>query len=333
MNDNHKFKETLLSSKLKDIYDIDLPDDSPYYLSETSGTDGNKKTIFVKTKSCDITFKTLLQYAKYDGDTNVVATVPSVSIYATILKSVLDDKLIASQEINELIKIVNNNEAKYIFSVPSFIWNFKDLLKINKEQVLMLTGEVVSDNLKQYLIDNNITCYEFFGANEYNLMGAKKLEDEYYDFLLYDIKINNNELHSPYLAPAFIKDEKIYYINKSFVLNDVFEVKNRKFKFLSRASAFAKINGNAVSIVEINKVINGIKEIEDYVVFKTNNENEPDELAMVYIGDIDDKKIKDIILNHFNDFNYLPKKIKKTDMIPIAGYGKKDMAILRQWMK
>lgn len=328
-----QFKETFLSSDIKSKYEIDLPDDSRYYVSETSGTDGNKKTIFVKSKSCEITFKTLLQYAKYDGDSQVVVTVPSVSIYATILKSVLDDKLTASQDINELVKIINDNKAKYIFSVPSFIWNFKDLLKINKDQILLLTGEVVSDNLKQHLIDNNITCYEFFGANEYNLMGAKKLEDEYYDFLLYDIKIINDELHSPYLAPGYIKEDKFHNIDKSFPLSDIFEIKDRKFKFLSRASAFAKINGKAISIIEINKVINSIKEVEDYAVFKINSDNELDELALVYVGNIEDKKIKDIILNHFNDFSYLPQKIKKIDKFPLAGYGKKDMATLREWMK
>ena len=328
-----QFKETFLSSEIKNTYGVNLQDDSRYYISETSGTDGNKKIIFVKSKSCEITFKTLLEYVNYNGDSQVIVTVPSVSIYATILKSVLDNKLEASQDINQLVKIINNNQVKYIFSVPSFIWNFKDLLKINKEQVLMLTGEVVSDNLKQYLIDNNITCYEFFGANEYNLMGAKKLEDEYYDFLLYDIKINNNELHSPYLAPAFIKDNEINYIEKSFPLNDVFDIKDRKFKFVSRSSAFAKINGKAVSIVEINKLINSIKKVEDYVVFKTNLENELDELAMVYVGNIEDKEIKDIILNHFNDFSYLPQKIKKIDKFPLAGYGKKDMATLREWMR
>ena len=56
-----QFKETFLSSEIKNTYGVNLQDDSRYYISETSGTDGNKKIIFVKSKSCEITFKTLLE--------------------------------------------------------------------------------------------------------------------------------------------------------------------------------------------------------------------------------------------------------------------------------
>ena len=330
MSNLPKLKERFGAQQIKEKFNITLDDDL-YFISETSGTEGAKKTIFSKVKNYEITFKNLFKYFNYDGS-KVVVTAPSDSLYTASL-DLACGKVVTATEVKDLVKVINNNEAKYIFSIPSFIWNFKDVIEFNKDQVLLLAGEVIADNLYQYIKEKNITCYQFFGANEYNLMGAKKLEDEYYDFLMDEMKMENEYFHSPHLASGFIKEGEFQKINGSFKLNDIFEVKDRKFNFISRVASFAKINGKAISILEINKVLNATKQVSDFIVFKTNAENELDELALAYVGEIEENKLKDIILNHFNDFSYLPKKIKKIDKFPLSGYGKKDMATVREWVK
>jgi acyl-coenzyme A synthetase/AMP-(fatty) acid ligase len=328
-----KMRETFTAEQIKNKFNLndEIDNDSKYFISETSGSDGDKKTIFIKAKHVETTFKALFKKIDYNGE-NVIVTTPSDHMFAACL-GLACDNLYSSFEINDLVKKINENKVKYIFSVPSFIWNFKEFLNFNDNQILLLTGEVVSENLYEYLKNKNIKCYHFFGANECNLIGLKRIEDEYYDFLIDDITIKDNCLYSPYLASGFIKDNIYNSIKNVFSLNDVFEVIENKFKFISRVSAYAKINGNSVSISEINKFLNTLKNINDFIVFKTNNEDELDELALIYVGEINENEIKNTLLSHFNNFSYLPAKIKKIDSFPLTNLGKKNILVLREWMK
>lgn len=325
-----KMKEKFSAQQIKEKYNIDLEDDL-YYVSETSGTEGARKTIISKVSNYKATFGALFKYINYDKS-KVVVTAPIDSLYTAGLHNGCEN-VVTATDIPDLVKVINKNEAKYVFSIPSFIWNFKDVIKFNPGQILLLAGEVINNNVYNYIKDNNIECYQFFGANEYNLIGAKKLDDEYYDILMDDMKIIDNVFHSPYLATGFLKEGQYHSIKDSYPLNDIFDVKDRKFNFISRVASFAKINGKAISILEINKVLNETKSVDDFTVFKTNPDNELDEIALVYVGNISEEDIKKIILDYFKDFSYLPKKIKKIDKFPLAGYGKKDMVTIREMMK
>ena len=326
--------EKLTATQIKERYGdhIDLPEDILYFPFMTTGTEGMRKTIFMQVEGIATMFKKVFKHANYNGE-KVLVTAPPDHAYLACLKTVTDN-IVYDYEVNNLIKHINNNEVKYIFSVPSFIWNFKDHLKINKEQILLLGGEVISPNLFDHLKSQEVNCYHFFGSSEYSLIGVKKMEDEYYDFLSDDVDIKEDgHIYSPYMCKGFINEKEFIKVGNPYKPGDIFEVKGRQFKFISRADSVAKINGNSVSLTDINKMLGENKKILDFVLFKTNLNNELDELALVYVGEIEEEEIKKYILDYFNNFNYLPKKIKKIEKFPLAGAGKKDMIKVREWMK
>jgi acyl-coenzyme A synthetase/AMP-(fatty) acid ligase len=326
-----QLKERLTAQQIKEKYAVTVSDETTYFASETTGTEGAKKTIFMKTNALTKVFELLFKHINYKGE-KILATAPPNNVYSSSIY-LGSQNLVTAFEVNDLVKYINNNKVKYIFSAPSFILNFKDHININKDQVLMLTGEVINATLHDYLKEKNINCYHFFGSSEYTIVGIKKFEDEYYQFISDDISIEDDKLYSPYVSAGFIKDDVFYEITNPCKLNDVCEVNGRKFKFVSRVDNFAKIHGHSVSIIEINKSLSENKKIVDFVVFKTNTPDELDRLALVYTGDISEQELKDYILNYFNNFHYAPEKIMKIDKFPNSLLGKKDMALIRQWIK
>jgi len=48
-------------------------------------------------------------------------------------------------------------------------------------------------------------------------------------------------------------------------------------------------------------------------------------INLFYVSNIEVEKIKEMILNKFNNINYLPNNIIKVEKIPINDFGKKDI--------
>lgn len=326
-----QLKERLTAEQIKNKYNVTVSNETTYFVSESTGTEGAKKTIFMKINALTKVFELLFKHIDYKGE-KILATAPPNNVYSSSIY-LGSQNLVTAFEVNDLVKYINNNEVKYIFSAPSFILNFKDHIKFNKDQTLLLTGEVINSTLYDHLKEKNVNCYHFFGSSEYTIVGIKKMEDEYYTFISDEIDIKDEHLYSPYLSEGFIKDDAYYEIKSPYKLNDLCEVKDRKFKFVSRADNFAKINGHSVSMIEINKLLFENKKIFDHVLFKINSPEELDKLALVYVGEIEQNELKDYILDYFKNFQYLPEKILKIDKFPNSLLGKKDMALIREWIK
>lgn len=305
-------------------FDLEIEDDE-YFLFKTSGSEDKQKNVLVKK---NIFIENLSLYVKKleiskDQKVLITSKASSEHPYAFGLSLIIDN-LIFYENIKDKINEISNVDV--IFSTPSFFINFKDFIKINKKQKIIFTGEEIPYHLKEELIDFNI--YQSFGMTECLNIGIKKLKDENYTFLTEEMKIEDNYFYSPYLSSYVLEKDILKKIEDRYLLSDSIRVHGNSFCFLERGDDFAKINEEKISLKTINNFFLSIKEIKDFVIFK-NKKNDLDELNFFHVSSLNKSEIEKLIINYFNNINYVPKNIYKLDYIPITDLGKKDILKLK----
>ena len=304
-------------------FNLEIEEDN-YYLFKTSGSEGNQKNVLIKCNVFINNFKKYIESLNIDitRRTLITSKMSTDHPYAFGLYSVMND-IIFYENIKDKIKYIS--EVDIIFTTPSFFINFKDFIKINKKQKIIFTGEEIPDSLKKELKDYNI--YQSFGMTEALNIGIKKINDYYYDFIDDKINIENNYLFSPYLCSYIIENNYLSKIKDQYLISDYVEVKENKFCFLERESQIAKINEEKISLKMISNYLFSLKEIKDLVVFKTKKDYF-DEINLFYSSSLTVQEVKKLLLERFQDINYIPKNIIKIDYIPITDLGKKDISKL-----
>jgi len=299
-------------------------DDDEYYLFKTSGSEGNQKNVLIKVERFIKNFQKYIEALQLDLNKKILIT-SKMNVehpYAFGLYEVLND-LIFYESIKNKIEELKNVDV--IFSTPSFFINFKDFIKINKNQKIIFTGEEMPDSLKTELKDFDV--YQSFGMTESLNIGLKKMIDNSYSFIDKTITIDNNYIHSPYLCSYILENNQLKKIDDRYQLGDRVSVNGNKFSFLERESEIAKINEEKISLKMISNFLFLSKEIKDMVIFKTKK-NDLDEINLFYVSDLNKKNIENMLLTYFNNNNYIPRYIYQVDNIPITDLGKKDISRL-----
>lgn len=321
--------KTYNQSLVLNEFNYSIKDDN-YYLFKTSGTTGKQKNVFIKVDCFINNFKKYVKFFNFNYEDKFLITskISSNHPYAFGIYSVTQN-LFFSDNIKHTI--AEMNKSSVIFSTPSFFINFKNFIKNNPNQKIILTGEEIPLSLKKYFNDNNLNVYQSFGMTESLNIGVKKINDDFYSFIDDKIIIEDNYIYSPYLCSYIIEDELIE-INQKYLLSDSFKIENNKFMFLQRDINIAKINEEKISLKMINDFLFNLEEIIDVVIFKNKN-NDLDEINLFYVSSLSELEIKNKILKHFNNSNYIPKNFYKLDNIPITDLGKKDILKLRNEYK
>jgi len=299
-------------------------DDDEYYLFQTSGSEGNKKNVLVKVEKFIKNLQKYIEALEIDLNKKILIT-SKMSIehpYAFGLYSVINN-LIFYESIKNKIEELKNVDI--IFTTPSFFINFKDFIKINKNQKIIFTGEEIPNLLKKELKDFDV--YQSFGTTETLNIGLKKMNNDAYSFIDEKITIKNDYIYSPYLCSYILENNKLKKIEDRYRLSDRIIVNNNNFSFLERENEIAKINEEKISLKTISNFLFLSKEIKDLVVFKTKKDD-LDEINLFYVSDLNKKNIKDMLLIYFNNNNYIPRYIYQVDSIPITDLGKKDISRL-----
>jgi acyl-CoA synthetase (AMP-forming)/AMP-acid ligase II len=305
-------------------FNLEIDDDDEYYLFKTSGSEGNQKNVLIKVERFIKNFQKYIEALQLDLNKKILIT-SKMNVehpYAFGLYEVLNN-LIFYESIKNKIEELKNVDV--IFSTPSFFINFKDFIKINKNQKIIFTGEEIPNSLKTELKDFDV--YQSFGMTESLNVGLKKMIDNSYSFIDETITINNNYIHSPYLCSYILENNQLKKIEDRYQLSDRVSINGNKFSFLERESEIAKINEEKISLKMISNFLFLSKKIKDIVIFKTKK-NDLDEINLFYVSDLNKKNIEDMLLTYFNNNNYIPRYIYQVDNIPITDLGKKDISRL-----
>lgn len=299
-------------------------DDHEYFLFKTSGSEGNQKSVLLKTDSFIKNFKKYVESLGIDSNDKILIT-SKMTVehpYAFGLHKVIDN-IIFYENIKYKLKEMKNVDV--IFTTPSFFLNFKKFFKINTNQKVIFTGEEIPFTLKEELKDFDI--YQSFGMTESLNIGLKKMIDNDYMYIDDKIKIIDNYIYSPYLCSYILENNNLIKVTDKYKLSDNVVVNENKFSFLERNAEIAKINEEKVSLKMISNFLLSQKDINDLAIFKTKK-NDLDQINLFIVSVLDKKSIEMMLVKEFNNINYIPKNIYKIDNIPITDLGKKDISKL-----
>lgn len=216
------------------------------------------------------------------------------------LGSILNkNKLFQNNQIKSFINNLNLERCDYLFTTPSFLWNFKDSINFNQIKKIQLSGEFISFQLEQYFLNEfkNKILINHYGTSEtfgigYGLLGEKlkiikngKIKQKKDDFYF----------ESPYTR-----------IKKIEKLNDILLLENNEFKIIGRNNlSFIKKNGKKINLLFLKQMLLNLKIID--VNFEIIN-NIFDDFNLYLISDLDEKEIRNEIYSKLGN-DYQPTKI------------------------
>lgn len=308
-----------------------------FFKFKTSGTEGKSKIIFSEVNISKTAFKLFLNHFGIQKGTKLVLTskITDNHIYGSCIKKVCEENdyilFNDSEELKNNVSFINQG-IQYIFTTPSFLINFKDFIKLNKNQIIILTGEKIPQKLYDDLISKELQAYESFGSTEAFLIGTKKINEDYYTFFNENINYDSGFLYSPYVSKYVIFNDEFIINDGKVKLTDDIEVIDRKFRFIQRDSNIVKINEETISLKDISDFLEKQKTISDFCVFKINK-NDFEQIILFHTSFLSENDVKKMIYHNFKNFNYIPKFIYKIDKFPLTLIGKKDISELKKWIE
>jgi len=204
-----------------------------------------------------------------------------------------------NNDLNDFIKKINYEKCDYLFCTPSFLWNFKDILNLDKIKKIQFSGEYISPKLKDYFLNelSKKLLINHYGSSETFGIGYGLLKD--------DFKIIKNA--------KIINKNKIFYFESPYTrnnnqekLSDILELNENQFKILGRNNLnFIKKNGRKINLLKLKKFLFDLNLID--VSFEISNDLF-ENFNLHVITNLNEKQIRDEIYLNFNN-EYQPKEI------------------------
>jgi acyl-coenzyme A synthetase/AMP-(fatty) acid ligase len=249
----------------------------------------------------------------------VIVTVPFVHIYGTLiglLYPLLNDIDIVLKEHFLPFNLLDTIEPNsLIVSTPLYI---KALNKVQESKDLSSsvfvssTAPLMNDDAKEFCIKFNTNIIQLFGSTETSGI-AYKYNDESLWTPLKKVDISTNEqneliVNSPFVSKYLYEDD-FKYINGVMQTFDYIEQEGDKFRLVGRSSKILKIAGKRYSTVQIENILEDIKEINKALVFvKSGKDKIKDEILDITLEsskEFTSKEIKTILKSKLSNLKFL----------------------------
>lgn len=211
--------------------------------------------------------------------------------------------LFQNHDVKSFIKNINLQKCDYLFSTPSFLWNFKDIINFNKIKKIQLSGEFISPYLENYFLNEfkNKIIINHYGSSEtfgigYGLLG-KNLK------IIKNGKIKQKK-DDFYFTSPYTRNQNIEK------LNDILLLEKNEFKIIGRNNlSFIKKNGKKINLLFLRQVLLNLKIID--LNFEIIN-NIFDDFNLYVISDLSENEIRKEIYSKLGN-EYQPIKIIYTN--------------------
>jgi hypothetical protein len=211
--------------------------------------------------------------------------------------------LFKNYDVKSFVKNINLEKCDYLFSTPSFLWNFKDIINFNKIKKIQLSGEFISSYLENYFLNEfkNKIIINHYGSSETFGIG--------YGLLGQNLKIIKN---------GKIEQKKdVFYFTSPYTrnrnaekLNDIVLLEKNEFKIIGRNNlSFIKKNGKKINLLFLRQILLNLKIID--LSFEIVN-NIFDDFNLYVISDLNENEIRKEIYSKLGN-EYQPIKIIYTD--------------------
>lgn len=302
----------------------------------TSGSTGNPvgalKTIYNLEEEIKVFTKLVKQY----NIKQVIVTVPFIHIYGTLIGLIyplLNDLDIILKEHflpNNLLNTIEDNSL--VVTTPLYI---KSLNKTSQNKDLKSslfissTAPLNQEDTKEFINKFNTNIIQLFGSTETSGIAYKKNLEELWT-PLESVNISTNEKSELKIKSPFVSN--ILYENGfkntdgKIQTFDYIEKYDEKFKLIGRSSKIFKIAGKRYSTIQIENILEDVKEIEKALVFVDNNNNNlRDELLNITLQskkEFSSQEIKKILKEKISNLKF-SLKLNYVDKIATNNIGKK----------
>lgn len=266
----------------------------------------------------------------------VILTVPFIHYYGTavgLLFSLLNNIDIVLKEHflpNDLIDLIDDNTL--IITTPLYI-KALNKLQIKKDLrnsiFISSTAPLDLENIKLFNNKFNTTIIQLFGSTETGGIAYKYNEETLWTpFSNAKITVNQAQelkVKSPIVSDVLYANE-FKKINGELQTFDYIEWENDKFKLVGRSSQILKIAGKRYSTIQIEEILENLKEIEKAMVFvdsdKDSLRGETLNITIESEKEFTSKEIKQILKSNLSNLKF-SINLKIVDKIPTSSVGKK----------
>jgi acyl-coenzyme A synthetase/AMP-(fatty) acid ligase len=269
----------------------------------------------------------------------VIVTVPLIHIYGfltgVMLPRELKTDVILKEEFlpHELIELAEDKRTLCITN-PVFL-KVLNRLKIDKEYpnitFLSSTGKLEASIAEELNSKIGSTIYQLFGSTETGGVAYKINSDEVWKPLKgvnISSKIDNSLMvNSPFIS-RYILEDRLKEVETPFITTDIIEIEESGFRLLGRKSQIIKISGKRVSLLEIERLLEESRLIDDVLVKLAYSLNShKDEQLSIKIVSRDEltllkKEIRKILQREYKNIN-IKTHIEIVDEIKRNIMGKK----------
>ena len=317
----------------------------------TSGTSG-------KPKGVELTFSNIFEscknwfdvYSFQKNDTYLnILPLNHISGLSIFFRSLFSNFFIIYDGYNKdtILKIINENDVTCFSAVPKIIYDiikFKSSVAIlRKIKFLLIGGDLITEDVFDYLNYNNINAYISYGLTEtssgiagYWINDINSFESGYIG-----LPHNNTEL-SIYNGYLRIKSKTVMnrYLggnqkNNILLTKDKFIRKGDKFYFDGRNTEQIVSGGENINLNYIQKILNESK-LNDIIVSSSKCEKWGDIIVVLYKSNFNDDNIISLIEeffeNNFPKFMF-PKQIINIPNIPKLDNKKIDYESIKKYIE
>ncbi len=326
-------KEFKTENKEKTIFD----DKDFSLMFFTSGSTGNPVGALRTNDNLEKEMKVVKKFFKQRDIKKVIVTVPFIHIYGALYGLFYplfnDIDIILKEHFlpNDLLSLIDENSL--VVTTPLYI---KALNKISEQKDLSKslfvtsTAPLEKEHVNNFTKKFNTNIIQVFGSTETGGISYKTNDEELWTpFESVEIKTNEkNELKvkSPFVAKILYENE-FKDINQTMQTFDYIEKKDEKFKLIGRSSKILKVAGKRYSTIQIENILEDIKEIKKALVFVNSNSKDALKGEILDITLESDKhfttrEIEKILKSKLSNLNF-PILLKYVDKIPTSSVGKK----------
>ncbi|MCK4442706.1 MAG: AMP-binding protein, partial [Sulfurovaceae bacterium] len=304
----------------------------------TSGTTGEPTGALKSKDNITKELEVLVKLFEPFGFERVIVTVPLIHIYGflagVMLPKALNADVILKEEFlpHELIELAEDKKTLCVTN-PVFL-KVLNKLKLNRDYsnitFLSSTGKLDSDIAKSLNEKIGSTIYQLFGSTETGGV-AYKINDATLWRPLNGVKIIKKDNHlvvnSAYISDYIIEDS-LLEVTKPFETTDIIEIEEDGFRLLGRESEIIKISGKRISLLEVERLLEESKLIDEVLVklAYSINSHKDEQLDISIESSINlatlKQEVKKILQYNYKNIN-IRTNIKQIDKIPKNHMGKK----------
>jgi len=330
-NTNKAIVKQLEELNIKEFQDKDFS-----FIYFTSGTTGFPVGALKTNKNILEEIKVLSRLFEKYAIKRVIVTVPFIHFYGSLMGLIYplfnDIDIILKEHFlpSDLLDLIDENSL--VITTPLYIKSLNrvnEVKDLSKSIFLSSTAPLMPNIAKEFNEKFSSNIVQLFGSTETGGISYKYNDESLWTPLekveTFVNELNELKVKSPFVSNILFEKE-FKTTNSEIQTFDYVEFEDSKFKLIGRSSQILKVAGKRYSTIQIEHILEDIKDIRKAVVFVSSNKDalrgESLEITIESDKDFLVKDIKQILKKELSNIKF-SITLKIVDKIKTTAIGKK----------